>query len=393
MLEPIPDDREELSVKNFLLFKEVNIPLGNITAIIGPQASGKSIIAKLVFFGRQYLSRFLMATTSDNFSLKKFKKRQISEFNNIFDNLIGYPGEFEIKYSFSRFYVRIVRGKSSSRIEVCHANCLDKLSDKVIESYQNFIKPFDDSQSHRFLDFRFKKDEGEFFSTVPDTIFVPASRSFYSTISDELFTFVASEERVDPLTAQFGSFYEFARRRFFKDLRDRKISSTSDSQNAMRPVLMGDYIRVGSRECIQTEWGGRVHLSSSSSGQQEVLPLFLSLLEYPSRSKKAQQLIIEEPETHLFPSAQKYVLDFMVKTARDNLCDMLFTTHSPYVIACLNNHIAKSKGKDGCHPVFRSYLTDRGTAVDITDEDGFIDANFLDSVSQTIAEEFLREIE
>ena len=49
MLEPIPKDHEKLSVNNFLLFNEANISLGNITDIIGPQASGKSIIAKLVF--------------------------------------------------------------------------------------------------------------------------------------------------------------------------------------------------------------------------------------------------------------------------------------------------------------------------------------------------------
>ena len=119
---------------------------------------------------------------------------------------------------------------------------------------------------------------------------------------------------------------------------------------------------------------GRVQLSFASSGQQEVLPLLLTLLEFPSKIKRAQQLIIEEPEAHLFPAAQKYILDFMVATAKDNLCDMLFTTHSPYVIACLNNHIAKKMGRSD-YPTIKSYFTEKGTAVDITDEDGFIDAN------------------
>ena len=391
MLEPIPKDHEKLSINNFLLFNETNISLGNITAIIGPQASGKSIISKLIFFGRQYLSRFLTENINNNFSLKTFKRKQIAEFRNTFD-LNGYTGEFDVEYSFSNLCVRIVRGNNGSRIEIFHADSLDNLSDKVRTSYIGYLL-LNETQPRELLGnpTKFRKDEKEFFDTVPDTIFVPASRSFYSTVSDELFTFLASEERVDPITAQFGSFYEFARRRLSHEFGRVRNGSASDAQKAMRPVLMGDFIRAGSRDYIQTKWG-RVQLSFASSGQQEVLPLLLTLLEFPSKIKRAQQLIIEEPEAHLFPAAQKYILDFMVTTAKDNLCDMLFTTHSPYVIACLNNHIARKMGKNE-YPTFTSYFTEKGTAVDITDEDGYIDANCLDSVSQTIADEFLRAIE
>ena len=392
MLESVPDDREKLLVTNFLIIKNVNISLGNITAIIGPQASGKSIIAKLIFFGRQYLSQFLKASVSNEFSLDKFKIRQVAEFNKIFDNLNEFLEEFDIKYSFSNLYVRIVREKKNSQIGISHSNNLDSLSGEVMKSFRDFLTTCDESQSHNFLRFKFMRDERKFFTSVPDTIFVPASRSFYSAVSDELFTFLASEQRVDALTVKFGSFYEYARRRFGIKVEEEEMNSALDVQKTMRPVLMGDFIRVDSRDYITTEWGGKVHLRSASSGQQEVLPLLLSLLEYPSKTRGAQQLIIEEPEAHLFPGAQKYILDLIVKTAREDMCAMLFTTHSPYVIACLNNHIAKSMGKDGDLSI-KSYLIDKGTAVDISDEDGFIDANNLDSVSQTIAEEFLRAIE
>ena len=392
MLEALTDNRETLLITNFLSLKKAKIDLGNITAIIGPQASGKSVIVKLIFFGRRYLSRLLISNTGNDFSLRHFKRIQISEFNKIFGDLDGYPGEFEVKYRFSGLSIKISRGRDTSQIKISHSKSLDSVSAKVRRSYLKYFKNAAEKRPRGLTSHMFQNNiEEKFFDSVPETIFVPASRSFYSTVSDELFTFLASNERVDPLTAQFGSYYEFARRRLSGELKVMKKGLATSAQKAMRPVLLGDFVRVRFRDYIQTSWG-RVQLRFASSGQQEVLPLFLTLLDFPEKSQHAQQLIIEEPEAHLFPTAQKYVLDFMVGTACDNFCDMLFTTHSPYLIACLNNHIAKRKNEDD-FPIFYAYLANEGTVVDITDAEGFIDANFLDSVSQDIAEEFLEAIE
>lgn len=77
-------------------------------------------------------------------------------------------------------------------------------------------------------------------------------------------------------------------------------------------------------------------LSYSSSGQQEsvwiLLILFLLVLE---RSKGL--VIIEEPEAHLFPDAQKEIVEFIAFVFNTIQCDFLVTTHSPYVLASMNN--------------------------------------------------------
>ena len=49
-------------------------------------------------------------------------------------------------------------------------------------------------------------------------------------------------------------FYEFARRRLSGEFERVRNGSASDAQKAMRPVLMGDFIRDGSRDYIQTKW-------------------------------------------------------------------------------------------------------------------------------------------
>lgn len=45
---------EKLTVKNFLNIKDVEFNLSNINIIIGQQASGKSVIAKLVYFFKDF---------------------------------------------------------------------------------------------------------------------------------------------------------------------------------------------------------------------------------------------------------------------------------------------------------------------------------------------------
>ena len=238
---------------------------------------------------------------------------------------------------------------------------------------------------------------GKFFSSVPSVLFVPASRSFYSTISEELFTFLASDERVDPLTAQFGSFYEFAKRKTAGDWFGNNLNEKERSivNQKIKPVIGGDFVREKSKDFIKTGWG-KVPLRSSSSGQQEALPLLFSLMEYPGSSAGPHLIIIEEPEAHLFPTAQKYMLDLMVERVVLTNCDILFTTHSPYVLACLNNHISRFKSKAvrlGRNVVVSAFLTQEGSVSSIIEEEsGFIDLNFIDEVSGLIASELMETI-
>ena len=214
-------------------------------------------------------------------------------------------------------------------------------------------------------------------------------------MSEELFTFLASEERVDRLIAQFGSFYEFAKRRVTGELYGTQISKKEKEKldSFFRPVIGGEYIREKSKDFIKTKWG-KVPLQVSSSGQQEALPLLFSLMEYPDETEQSQLLIIEEPEAHLFPAAQKYILELMVKQAIDGNCKILFTTHSPYMLACLNNQIAKQQFLNERPDIeIDAYFAEGGNLESILEkETKLIDVNVLDSVSEEIANEFLETI-
>ncbi len=77
-----------------------------------------------------------------------------------------------------------------------------------------------------------------------------------------------------------------------------------------------------------------VKLMYGSSGQQEVLWIlmlaFIIILE-----KKKSFVIIEEPEAHLFPIAQKNVVSLISLMVNSTDSRAIITTHSPYILTSL----------------------------------------------------------
>ena len=62
----------------------------------------------------------------------------------------------------------------------------------------------------------------------------------------------------------------------------------------------------------------------------------MNLLFYYLVKNEPILFIIEEPESHLFPEAQKYITE-LIGLVFNQGNSMLVTTHSPYVLGALNN--------------------------------------------------------
>lgn len=83
-------------------------------------------------------------------------------------------------------------------------------------------------------------------------------------------------------------------------------------------------------------------INFASSGQQEVVWI-LNVIFYYLRNNKKAYFIIEEPESHLFPNAQKLIAEF-ISLARNNGRNQVFiTTHSPYILGTVNNLLYADK--------------------------------------------------
>ena len=145
-----------------------------------------------------------------------------------------------------------------------------------------------------------------------------------------------------------------------------------------------------------------VKLNFSSSGQQEslwiLLLLFIIILE-----KQNVFIVIEEPEAHLFPEAQKEISNLIALMSNVENSQVIITTHSPYILASLNNLILANKvGSENINVEKRinknlwinrdkvyAALVTKGQVKDIIDNElNIIQQENIDSVSGTINDEF-----
>jgi len=194
----------------------------------------------------------------------------------------------------------------------------------------------------------------------------------------------------------------------------------------MNELFGGEIKFADDNEYVEAKDGRKIPFSSLSSGQQELLPMW-SLLDFfseqdaygiirgrNSRQRRARDLIyIEEPEAHLFPSAQSILMDFLIGSIASDRShrSLIITTHSPYIMSKLNVFLKagqlarrKKRNQDINEIVPRECWlnADSLTASAIVDgrlvnlmEDGLIDGVYLDKISDEIASQYdmLLEIE
>lgn len=101
-------------------------------------------------------------------------------------------------------------------------------------------------------------------------------------------------------------------------------------------------MNVNGEECLLIEDDRYIKINFVSSGQQEVQWILNVLLYYLIDNKNAY-FIIEEPESHLFPDAQKKFVQFISLARKDGDNQILITTHSPYILGAINNLLYTNK--------------------------------------------------
>ena len=155
-----------------------------------------------------------------------------------------------------------------------------------------------------------------------------------------------------------------------------------------------------------------IPLQSSSSGIQSVVPLIL-VLYYALNKREFSSYVIEEPECNLFPTKQVELLKTIIRMINEGDRTLTITTHSPYLLAALNNLIFAGLMVDKYGEeieklidkiIAKEYQLKPGKCavyslgkdinggeycISILDETtGMIDFNFLDNVSELLGEEF-----
>jgi AAA15 family ATPase/GTPase len=350
---------EKIEIKGFVGIKDVTLEIKNINILIGPQASGKSIVAKLLFYFKNFIPEITKAAMSAGHKRdldKNFKKR----FEEYFPPSSWGSGSFSIRYSINQQFIEIHRKsgakKDSSGIALSYSDFYkDKFTEFRNSIQKKTVKP--NARDRQLVDL-FRDElayeiQQSFLSEIATELgrtsiflqlYIPAGRSFFANLRSSIFTFLSDNNAVDPFLVEFGKYYERIKassglRNSQKRINNKAVRDEIALLN--RKILCGKYIQKDGEDYLEINEGRTISIANSSSGQQETLPLSIILgttaLVKPDIG--GTSIYIEEPEAHIFPSAQKEIVELIatVYNSRENSLQFLITTHSPYILTAFNN--------------------------------------------------------
>ena len=387
--------KEKISIKNFSIIKDIEFQINEFNLIIGEQASGKSLIAKTIYFFKELIPQELIQsiTNNQNFDLYQSKIKEV--FKSLFPDYFWENQKFEIKfnYKFEDTWIKIVK-KNDSKIPLIDIVFADRIERKFKEIKNKFLGvPLQISQGRQIFMEVNKTFNSEF------TLFTPAGRSFFSLIKENIFTLSLMGVANDFFITQFGSYYE----KFKKNELDETLKSFATK------ILKGELYYDKKQNEVFIYGEQKSKLKDSSTGQQELVPIFMLLNAIIKEKEFSHFLIIEEPGAHLFPRTQKDLMEFFayVSNYTNKKTGFLFTTHSPYILTAVSNlvqarntakekpsmikeinEIIKDKFWLDIDDVSLFYLSNGKIKSLNDDELKNIDAEIIDEVSEELSETF-----
>jgi len=413
----------KLTVKNFSVIKEAELEFGKITVLIGPQASGKSLLCKLAYFFEKVVREQLAEALKFAEPVVAAQGRIQNEFSKWFPNTGTHPGEMLLVYA-DRDYVIRVGGlnrddgigsyglRLSSQIVRSYESVLQNVQRQIAPS-GGIVNPIYFAAIFDELD-RLSSDKNhDIYSYIPST------RAFFVTPQKAI---LASSSRSDPLTVLFSQDFEFDfASRVPKPGLKHDLTNWIDEES--RRILQGEVIVKGNSEVFKATDGRDLPLSILSSGTQELLPLMTCLREFVALSaavatslgfKEAMHrrlFFVEEPEANIFPSTQYDLVRVFARMANEPILDAswVITTHSPYILTAFNDlikagQVARARPemtaeiekivprhywiKEGDFAAYAFDGKDRILHPIMDKETGLINGDVLDDISETISDEF-----
>ncbi|MBQ7477389.1 MAG: AAA family ATPase [Selenomonadaceae bacterium] len=399
-----------LRIHNLGPIEDCEILMNRMMVFDGPQAAGKSTIAKAIFFFRTVkdeICETFFCELMDPVPWLNAKWYLLKKLNRILGNYMSIKRGTYLSYEYApdiKIEVRLVEG----------ANSLITFSSPIMDALEKY----------REIDFKaanmgdVRRELQELFADNSKIVYLPAGRSFTSLLMHQLNYILAvmDDKQKDTLDYCMKDYMErvmkikpqLVEQQLYEEV--AKIDSThfgfmQSVKEYMGRILKGRYVNVNGEEGIRlfgSDSDKTVPLDFASSGQQEVLWI-LNLIYYYLREKQPTMFIIEEPEAHLYPGSQKEIAEY-IALALHGKNECVVTTHSPYILGAMNNLLdikrLENKGVDVSglleengltgsqllnRKEFAAYFVDKGTIEDAMDEEsGLIRNEMIDGASDRI---------
>lgn len=353
---------QKLVIKKFGPIEECEVIVKDFLVFTGPQASGKSTVAKSIFFFnyiKDIFFQYIMKSYQKKqlFQVHSLEKALINEIRNAFIQAFGEEtgqDESVLNYTYDNESIIKILFKKSEKDGLLTEPVIDKkISEKIIGLAAS-INSNGLGNSEDIKHFIYS----EMFDNDMEILYIPAGRSLLTLLSNQIgYMYSMLDDRqkssMDFCTQnylervlQIKSYFDRSPAQLLN--RQLKTDSNSHDEDTMNlviqkmvEILKGEYNNSDGEEMLKISDKVCVKLNYASSGQQEAVWITNMLFYYMLGDKKTY-FIIEEPESHLFPEAQKAITE-LISIAKNDSNKVLITTHSPYILGSINNLLYANK--------------------------------------------------
>ncbi len=366
----------KLVIHNLGPIRSCEMNCSQFMTFTGFQASGKSTIAKSIYyfrtikddiyeiFERQALtSSGIAQPESSQLSRKKALTNALREkFMRVFGSSWAMDNQMQLQYYYSeKCYVQVsLRDNLYGAPNYIWIETSSAIDDFLRDGNNRLMAEaigISETEKKRLCD-----KLCDLFDDPYKTVYIPAGRSMLTLLSQQWAYIYAKMDnaqkrtidyctqdyidRILTLKPEFSDGLEGIRS-FAISENVKKKAKLDSALNLTQLIMRGQYSLTDGEERIIIEKGKYVKINFASSGQQESVWI-LNLLYYYLAGNSRVLFIIEEPESHLFPESQKYIVELIALTRNSNHA-VILTTHSPYVLGTLNNLLYANQFQNSFH--------------------------------------------
>lgn len=319
---------QRIKIKHLGPVQELEMEIKDFNLLIGEQATGKSTVAKAIYFFRiikgtltDYLCQvYDTALYNGNDVSEGFNKVLKKELKSIFISLFGYSWDLDerlyLRYEYAAGIwvdVKLNRAGKRKYISVGYSQqltqTLNDLEKEALELFEQKPETTTISLAYaskeRLRNYtNFKNSVNEIFDDYKETYYIPAGRSMLTLLVNN--RSLLENDNLDLITRQFMQVIDNIHSLFDDGIKnvhkrypdgERKFDVTKTAEMLISD-LKGDYIYNSGKEYIiieEDEHSEKIPINFASSGQQEILWLLNQLYILMLKKEKAF-VIIEEPD-------------------------------------------------------------------------------------------------
>ena len=405
-----------LCIHNLGPIKDCELPMNRMMVLNGPQAAGKSTIAKAIFFFRTIKDEIYKATISSNIVPSEPEGNArlylFIKMKQIFGDILFQQKDMFMSYNYAPNITMEISNTPKGLSMKFSQKIVDKLESSDFKNYSDANSLYEKLK--------------ELFQDYHEIVYIPAGRSMLSIWANQLnyilailddkqknmmdycvLDYITRVMRLKPFFAPklLGDGTEDSSFAKYMQIHNPNLTLGKQVKDRLYNILKGEYVCINGEDQLKlfaSEDLKTIGINFASSGQQESLWI-LNLLYYYIYEDKSAVFIIEEPEAHLYPDTQKQIAEYIaLSLTGKNEC--IITTHSPYILGALNNLLDANRLQENGvdisallkknnlikqqllrHSDFAAHFIDKGVAKNAMDEEtGLVKNELIDGASDKI---------